>query len=98
MLQKQEIMELLKNKEYEKIIHIFRKEYTEMIFEFAKKNNINTNDMEVEELIVIISESFPRLEGYMVTLSNLLTSPDLNIGEHLNSMLNNYDSIKDVLT
>lgn len=98
MLNKQEIKELLTNKKYGKIINIFRNEYTNMIFNFAKNNHININDMEVEELIVIISEEFPHLEGYMVTLAGILSSPDMNVGEHLNTMINNYDLIKNALT
>ncbi|MDO4282703.1 MAG: hypothetical protein Q4D02_03625 [Clostridia bacterium] len=99
MLNKQEIKELLKNKKYDKIVHIFRTEYTNMVFEFAKKNNIELNEnTEVEELILIISQDFPELEGYMMTLSNLLTSPDMNLGDHLNHMINNYDTIKEALT
>lgn len=99
MLNKQEITELLKQKNYNKIIHIFRREYTDMLINFIKKNNIELNeDAEVEEMILIISDEFPNLEGYMDILSNILTSPEMNIGEHLNYMLNNYELTKNVLT
>ena len=37
-------------------------------------------------------------EGHMNTLSNILFSSDMNIGEHIDFMLSNYKSIKAVLT
>lgn len=99
MLNKIELKNLLRNKEYVKIIQIFKAEYTNMILDFAKKNNITiTNETEIEDLILEISEKFPHLEGYMDTLSIIFFSPDMNIGDNIDYMLSNYESIKRVLT
>ena len=99
MLNKTEIKNLLRNGEYNKIISIFKTEYTEMIINFSKKNNMNIpKDAEIEEIIMEITELYPGLEGYMNTLSNILFSPDMNIAEHIDFMLSNYNSIISALT
>lgn len=99
MLNKEELKNLLRNKEYLKIIQIFKNEYTNILLEFSKKNNITiSNETEIEELIMEISEKFPNLEGYMDTLSIIFFSPDMYIGDNIDYMLSNYESIKRVLT
>lgn len=99
MLNITELKKLLKNKEYIKLIQIFKKEYIDLILDFAKKNNITiTNDTEIEEIIMEISEKFPHLEGYMDTITSILFSDDINIGDNIDLLLSNYESIKRVLT
>lgn len=99
MLNIVEIKSLLRNGKYDKIISIFKTEYTEMLLNFSNKNNIDiSEDTEIEEIIMQIIELYPNLEGHMNTLSNILFSSDMNIGEHIDFMLSNYKSIKAVLT
>lgn len=99
MINKGEIKELFKNENYIDIINIFKKEYTNMVIEFAKKHNIYIdNSTEVEELILIISSTLPQYEGYMNTISKIITSQDFTIGEEINYMLDNYNHIKKALT
>lgn len=99
MLNIVEIKSLLRNGKYDKIISIFKAEYTEMLLNFSNKNNIDiSEDTEIEEIIMQIIELYPNLEGHMNTLSNILFSSDMNIGEHIDFMLSNYKSIKAVLT
>lgn len=97
MLNIVEIKSLLRNGKYDKIISIFKAEYTEMLLNFSNKNNIDiSEDTEIEEIIMQIIELYPNLEGHMNTLSNILFSSDMNIGEHIDFMLSNYKSIKAV--
>ena len=99
MINKGEIKELFKNENYIDIINIFKREYKNMVIEFAKKHNIYTdNSTEVEELILIITSTFPQYEGYMSTISKIITSQDFTIGEEINYMLDNYNYIKEALT
>lgn len=99
MIEKEIIKDLLVKKEYIKIINIFRDDYKQLLMQFAKKHEINLSDkMEIEELILLISNDFPLLEGDLSILSSYLFDPDLTNIERIDQMMQHYNILKSKLT
>ena len=97
MLQKEELKELLRNENYSEINKIFWNEYKSILFEFAKKNDINiSDDPNFSLLLKRIKLKFPELEGYTSLISKVFFCESTPPEEAIDLMISNYNEIKEV--
>ncbi len=99
MIDKEKIKLLFREKKYKEISYIFKNEYKEMLFKFAENNNIHIDDYtEVEDLLFLIPNKYPNLEGCIDLISFYMYSEETPIIDNLDYMISNYNKVKHMLT
>lgn len=99
MIEKEIIKDLLVKKEYIKIINAFKDDYKQLLIQFSEKHHlILSDDIEIEDLILLISSDFPLLEGELSILSSYLFNPDLTNIDRIDQMMEHYNTLKSKLT
>jgi len=99
MIEKEIIKDLLIKKEYIEVINAFKDDYKQILIQFAKNHNITlSDDIEIEDLILLISSDFPLLEGDLSILSSYLFDPNLTNIDRIDQMMQHYNRLKSKLT
>lgn len=99
MLNKEKMKEMFQKEQYEDILYLFKKEYKQMIVDYAKRNKIEVNeDTDMEDLLILIPEKDSNLSGCMSMITSILYAEDKTIFENLDDMLSNYNHVKQMLT
>lgn len=99
MLNKNFIMNLLKDNEYAKIADYFSSEYKEILENFLLKNNIKISDDDsMIDIIYKVEINFPKYSGLMMLLSRTLYDEDITAGDRIEKLIDNYNLIKEQLT
>ena len=98
MLNKEKIKEMFQKEQYEDILYVFKKEYKQMIVDYAKRNEIEVDEeTDVEDLLVLIPQKDPNLNGCMSIITTILYAEDKTIFENLDDMLSDYNHVKKLL-
>lgn len=99
MLNKNFIMDLLKDNEYAKIADYFSSEYKEILENFLLKNNIQVSDDDsMIDIIYKVEINFPKYSGLMMLLSRTLYDEDVTPGDRIEKLIDNYNLVKEQLT
>jgi len=98
MFDKNKVKQLFLEKKYKEIYSVFKKEYKQMVIDFAKRNDMQIDDMKFEDLLFTIPIEYPYLEGCIDCISGILFSEDMTIYENIDEMLNCYNDTKNMLT
>ena len=97
MLQKDELIKLLKKEKYLDIRNVFRREYKVILMEYAQKNGIDISDNPpMIFLLKRIECEFPNLGVYTGLLGKVFFCENVPSEESLNLMIDNYNKIKEV--
>lgn len=98
MLQKEELIGLLKKEKYLEIRNIFRREYKRILIEYAQNNGIDISDN--PPLIFLLKRiecKFPNLRCYTGLISKVFFCENVPSEDALSLMIDNYNKIKEAL-
>lgn len=99
MLNKDLVMNLLRNSEYSKIVDYFSDEYRNILEEFLIKNNVKiSNEDSMIDVMYKVEVNFPKHSALMMLISVMLFNEDMAIGDRIEKLIDNYNIIKEKLT
>lgn len=99
MLNKSLVMNLLKDKEYSKIVEYFSTEYRNILEKFLTKNNIKlTEDDTMIDVMYKVEINFPKHAGLMMLISMALFNEDMTMGDRIEKLIDNYNITCERLT
>ena len=99
MIDKVLIDRLLKERNYNAIIDVLNKDYYSMIKDYLIKNNIQLNNNETMlDLLNILESKFPKHKGISKVLKTTLLLEEINDADIIDSLTENYITIKNRLT
>lgn len=99
MIDKILIKKLLKERNYNAIIDELNKEYYSIIKDFLIKNNIQLQNNETMlDLLNILEAKFPEHKGISKVLKSTLLLEEIDDEDIINSLTENYITIKNRLT
>ena len=99
MIDKILIKNLLKERNYNAIIDELNKEYYSIIKDFLIKNNIQLQNNETMlDLLNILEAKFPEHKGISKVLKSTLLLEEIDDEDIINSLTENYITIKNRLT
>ena len=99
MLNKDSVMNLLKNGEYAKIVDYFSDEYRDILEKFLTKNNVKISDEDsMIDIMYKVEVNFPKHSALMMLISMMLFNEDIAIGDRIEKLIDNYNITKEKLT
>ena len=82
----------------EEISNIFEREYREIIYNFARKNEMDINEeTPFCTLVLKLRKTFPQYAGYMKLISMACFNESVPLEESVEILVSNYQDIKKAL-